>query len=185
MKIPKLKMSSQMAQIEIQHTAAKQTIRQPKAELSIQQPKAEVKMRTTPGKLTIDQTKAFADMNLMSIFQRNHQFASDGKQAALEGIERRARQGTELMKIEQKGNPLISQAKANAQPPMKRLGITFIPSVFSVKTSYQPTRLKIEVHTKPPVINIKPNTAQHDYEPGDVTTKMKQYQDLKIEVVNN
>lgn len=77
-----------MAQIEIQQTAAKQTIRQPKAEMSIQQPKAEIKMRTTPAKLTIDQTKAFADMNLMSIFQRNYQFASDGKQAVLEGIER-------------------------------------------------------------------------------------------------
>ncbi|WP_121640153.1 DUF6470 family protein [Virgibacillus sp. Bac330] len=183
MNIPQLKMTSQMAQIELQQTKPKQTIRQPKADISIQQPKAEMSMRTTPSKLTIDQTKAFADANLMSIFQRNDQFAREGKQAVLEGIERRAQQGTELMKIEQKGNPLISQAKMNAYTPMKRLGIAFIPSPFSVKIDYKPAELHIDVQAKKPNIKVQTNSPEHHYVPGDVLTKMKQYQDLQIEVV--
>jgi Family of unknown function (DUF6470) len=182
MKMPQLRMQSQMAQIEIQQTPGNQVIRQPKADISIQQPKPEIRMRTTPSRLTIDQTKAFEDMNLMNILKRNEKFAQEGKQAVLDGIARRAQQGTELMKIEHKGKPAITQAVQNAFPPMKRLGITFIPSPFSVKTSYQPSQLQIDVQTHRPITNARPKQVEHDYEKGEVNIRMKQYQHLTIEV---
>lgn len=181
--MPQLRMQSQMAQIEIQQTPGKQAIRQPKADISIQQPKPEIRMRTTPSILTIDQTKAFEDMNLMNILKRNEKFAQEGKQAVLDGMARRSQQGTELMKIEHKGKPVITQAVQNAFPPMKRLGITFIPSPFSVKTNCRPSQLQIDVQTHRPIINARPKRVEHDYEKGEVNIRMKQYQHLTIEAV--
>ena len=114
MELPQIRMQSQMAKISLSTQASRQEIRQPKADLSIQQPHAEISMRTTPSKLTIDQTGAWEDMNLRSVFRLTEKFAQDGKQAVAEGTGRRASQGTELMKIENKGNPLVSQAFQNA-----------------------------------------------------------------------
>src|SRR5690606_35740516 len=137
MQIPQIRIQSQDAQIQINRKDAKLEIEQPKADLSIQQPKADLSIRTTPGKLTIDQSKAWAELNRKSKKQFNLDYAAEGKQASQEGIARRAQEGSELMRIENGGNPLISQPVNRAFPDMKRLGITFIPSHFSVKTNYQ------------------------------------------------
>ncbi|GGJ60614.1 DUF6470 family protein [Virgibacillus salexigens] len=183
MNIPQLRMHSQMAQIQISQESGEQTIRQPKADVTIQQPKPEVSITTTPAKLSIDQSKAFADMNLMRIFQRNKAFAQEGQTSVLEGISRRVRQGNELMKLENEGSPIVNQAVQNAHPKMKTLGITFIPSLFSVKLNSQPAEVNIEVETKQPIINATPNKVEHRYERGNVAIEMKQYQDLTIEVI--
>ncbi|WBX78642.1 DUF6470 family protein [Virgibacillus salarius] len=184
MKFPQLRMHSQMAKIQIEQIHGDQTIRQPKADLSIQQPRAEVTITKTPSKLEIDQTKAFADMNRMSIIKRNEQFAEKGKSAVLEGMGRRAQQGTELMKIERDGDSIVNQAVQNSQSPQKSLGIAFIPSLFSVKVNYQPSKVHIDVKTNKPIIEAKQNKVEHHYKQGEVAVSMKQYQDLTIEVVN-
>ncbi|MBR3117977.1 DUF6470 family protein [Oceanobacillus profundus] len=184
MQIPQIRMQSQQAQIEIQNTDAKLEISQPQAELNIQQPQAELSIRTTPGKLRIDQTQAWADLNLMHITERNERFAREGKNSLMHGIARRARQGDELMKIENGGDPLINQAIQNSSDPMKSLGIKFIPSHFSVKTSYQPAEVHIDVQTKKPIINATPRSPEFTYEAGNVTTSLKQRQYLKISFTN-
>ncbi|MDY0405089.1 DUF6470 family protein [Virgibacillus sp. 179-BFC.A HS] len=98
MQFPQIRMTSQMAKIQINQQTAVQTIRQPNAALSIQQPQAELNIHTTKGKLTIDQTQAFEDMNLMNVFRLTEKFAQAGREAALQGAERRAQQGEQLMK---------------------------------------------------------------------------------------
>ncbi|WP_337020274.1 DUF6470 family protein [Oceanobacillus massiliensis] len=184
MKLPQIRMQSQLAQIQIETTAAKQQISQPQAELNIQQPKAEVSIRTTPGKLQIDQSKAWEDMNLMHISKRIEKFAQEGKSALLQGIARRARQGNELMQIENGGNPLINQAIQNGHDSKKALGIKFIPSHFSVRTSYQPAEVKIDVNTNKPIIDAAVRKPQFSYQPGKVETSLKQRQDLEISFTN-
>ncbi|WP_099159878.1 DUF6470 family protein [Virgibacillus ndiopensis] len=184
MQLPQIRMSSQMAQITIQQTPGHQEIQQPEADLSIQQPKAEISMKTTPSKLRIDQTQAWEDMNLMHISKRIEKFASDGRQRLLEGIGRRARQGNELMEIENKGNPIASQAIENGYDGMKKLGITFIPSQFAVKINYQPSDLQIDVKVNKPIIDAEPHRPIHKYEPSNVNIGMKQYQDLQIDFVH-
>lgn len=183
-KLPQIRLQSQMAQIQIQQTPARQEIRQPKADLTIQQPAAEMTMKTTPSKLKIDQTKAWEDMNLMHIFKRNDRFAQEGLAAVKEGMARRAQQGTALMKIENGGNPITTQAKTNSEEPMKSLELTFIPSTFSVKTSYQPSQLDISVKTNAPIIQAKSNRPEISYIPGKVETGMKQQPSLEIDFVN-
>ncbi|WP_163970548.1 DUF6470 family protein [Oceanobacillus halotolerans] len=183
MQFPQIRMQSQMAQIAIKQTGGVQTIRQPQAEQTIQQPKADISMKTRPSKLTIDQTKAWEDMGLMHISKRIETFANEGKQGLKEGIARKVRQGDELMKIENGGNPLARQAAENGHDGMKSLGIDFIPSHFSVKTTYEPSEVDITVNPNPPIIQATPNKPIMEYQPGSVETSMKQYPSLEIDVV--
>lgn len=184
MQLPQIRMESQLAQISIQQTQGKQEIRQPKANLSIEQPKAKISIQTVPSKLSIDQSQAWEDMNLMSIRRRTEKQAQEGYQGFLEGTERRARQGSELMKIENKGDPLVGQAIENGYDGMKSLGITFIPSPFSVKINYEPADVQIDVQTKQPLINATTQKAEHHYQPGTVEIQMKQYEQLEIDFIN-
>lgn len=184
MQLPQIRIESQMARIQIQQTAGKQEIQQPKAQLSIQQPKADVSMKTTPSRLSIDQTQAWEEMGLMSNSKLIEKFANDAQQSLLEGISRRVQQGTQLMKIENNGNPIVSQAISNGHDQMKRLGIKFIPSHFAVKINYQPSEVKIDVKANRPIIDSKQQKPVINYQSGEVSTSILQYQDLKIDFVN-
>ncbi|QKY69940.1 DUF6470 family protein [Lentibacillus sp. CBA3610] len=184
MRLPQIRMESRMAQIKIQQTPARQEIRQPEADISIRQPNADVSMETKPSKLTIDQTQAWEEMGLMHILKRIEKFANDGHRGAMEGVARRAKQGKDLMKIENEGNPVVSQAMTNAYDQQKPLGITFIPSNFAVTTHYEPAEVQINVNVNEPVINNEPRKPNHTYIPGNVTTRIGQYQDLQIDVAD-
>ncbi|WP_284139267.1 MULTISPECIES: DUF6470 family protein [unclassified Virgibacillus] len=184
MKLPQIRIETQMAKIALQQQPGKQEIKQPKADVSIQQPRAELTITRTPSKLQIDQTKAWEDMNLMSILRRNDIVAAEGKQGALEGTGRRAQQGQELMKIENKGNPIINQAIVNGHKAQKPIGIDFIPSRFAVKIDFQPGMLDIDVTPHKPQIEIMPRKVEHRYENGEVDISMKQQAALSIDFVH-
>src|SRR5690625_4931669 len=104
MKIPQIRMESQMGRIRIEQTPAKLDIRQPHAKQSIEQPKAEINITTTPGKLTIDQSQAWEERNLMNTLRLTEINAQESIRALQEGVARRAEQGAQLVKIEQGGN---------------------------------------------------------------------------------
>ncbi|APC49139.1 DUF6470 family protein [Virgibacillus halodenitrificans] len=184
MQIPQIRINSQSATIQLKTTPARQEIEQPKADLSIQQPKAKMEIRTTPSKLMIDQSQAWEQMNRMHVFKLNDRFAEEGRRGLLAGIERRAGQGRELMQIENKGNPIANQAEQNGHDGMKSLGIKFIPSHFSVKTTYQPAKVDINVKENKPEINVQPNKVIHRYKAGSVDVQMKSYSNLEIDFVN-
>src|SRR5699024_684944 len=100
-----------MARIQMNSSDAKLQMKQPHAELSIEQPKAHIKIDSKPATLTIDQSKAWEDMNLLNVLKSIQKYASRGKAAVSEGTARRASEGNEMMRIEQEGTPIISQAK--------------------------------------------------------------------------
>ncbi|UHA61576.1 DUF6470 family protein [Metabacillus litoralis] len=168
MNFPQIRMESTSAQIALQTKNAKNYIQQPKADLSIEQPKAELSINTTPPRLTIDQSQARADVNLKSITQVIDDFSQKGYQDSLAGIARRASQGNELMKIENNGNPIVSQAKQNSETPIKEFGIKFVPSYGSVKINYEPAKVNIEAKENKPRIHVKVNKPNVQYEPGKV-----------------
>src|SRR5699024_12033047 len=126
MNCPQIQMQSKMGQIEISQTRRKQEITQPKAELSIKQPSAEIEIRTTPSRLIIDQTKAWEDMNLMSVLRSSEKFAEEGKTGLQEGIARRAEQGRQMMEIEHQGQVFVNQAISNSERSSKNLNIAFM-----------------------------------------------------------
>jgi hypothetical protein len=184
MKLPQIRLQSTFAKIAIETTPPVQEIKQPPAELDLQQPPAEMKIETTPAKLTIDQTKAWEDMNLKSIFRLIEEFAQKGYEDWLEGLARVSRQGDELMRIEDGGNPLAEQAKENSEDPIYDFNIGWIPSLFSVKTNFEPAKVHIDVKVHQPIIRAKTNKPMIHYTPGKVMIDLAQRNSLKIDFVN-
>ncbi|UGB30438.1 DUF6470 family protein [Metabacillus sp. B2-18] len=182
MEFPQLRMESTSAQIGIQTKNAKNYIQQPMADLSIEQPKAELSIITTSPRLTIDQSQARADVDLKSISQRVDEFSQKGYQDLLAGIARRVNQGNQLMKIENSGNPIVSQAKQNSEKPAKEFGITFVPSYGSIKINYEPAKVYIEAKENKPKIDVKLNKPNVQYEQGNVEIYLQKRNELKISV---
>jgi hypothetical protein len=184
MQLPQIRLESTFAKIAIKTTPPVQEIKQPPAELNLQQPPAEMKIETTPAKLTIDQTKAWEDMDLKHIFRRIEEFAQQGYEDWLEGIARVSRQGDELMRIEDGGNPIAEQAKENSEDPIYDFNIGWIPSLFSVKTNFEPAKVHIDVKFNKPINNTKISKSIINYTPGKVTIDLAQRNSLKIDFVN-
>jgi hypothetical protein len=184
LQLPQIRLQSTFAKIAIKTTPPVQEIKQPPAELDLQQPPAEIKIETTPAKLTIDQTKAWEDMDLKHIFRRIEEFAQQGYEDWLEGIARVSRQGDELMRIEDGGNPIAEQAKENSEDPIYDFNIGWIPSLFSVKTNFEPAKVHMDVKVHQPIIRAKINKPIINYTPGKVTVDLAQRNSLKIDFVN-
>ncbi|MGE6630220.1 DUF6470 family protein [Bacillus sp. NPDC077027] len=182
MRIPMLLMEQKLAKLQMYTTPSSQEVEQPKADLEIKQPGAVMNITRTPSKLTIDQTEAFADMDIKSIFKRSEEWAAEGKQAIGAGMGRRAEQGSELVKIENGGNVIAEISKINGSRPTKELTIGYIPSYFSVKIDYQPSELQIDIEPQKPIIEATPHKPIVNYLPGKVDINMLQYPELKIEV---
>ncbi|WP_221566969.1 DUF6470 family protein [Alkalihalobacillus sp. TS-13] len=183
MQIPQIRIQSQPALIGLKTTKGVQQISQPKAEQSIQQPKADLNTKTTKGTLTIDQTQAWNDMDLKSVFVQTEEAAQLGREDLLAGIARRAQEGDQLMRIENGGNPIAEHARVNSGGEMKEWNIGWIPSAGSVKLDYQPARVDIEVQVNKPIIETTPKKPEHTYQPGDVEVFLRQRNSLSIDFV--
>lgn len=184
MQLPQIKMHSTFIQLDIQSEKPVQRIKRSDPVQSIQQPKAQVNMNTTPGKLTIDQSEAWAEMDIKPISERTAEYAEKGRQKVLEGIARRSRQGDELMSIEKGGNPIVAHAKENSTRPQKQFNVGWIPSPGSVKIHYEQAKLQFDVQTNKPIIAVEFSQPTIDYTPGRVSYSIAQKNSLTIEVVN-
>ncbi|MEH6940750.1 DUF6470 family protein [Bacillus sp. JJ722] len=184
MRLPQIRIQSQPALISLQPKNAIIEQQQPRADLDLQQPPAELKMETTPSKLTIDQTAARESIDLKSIKKRIEEFADEGHKEWLEGIARRAKEGEELMRIEDGGNPIAAHAKQNSERPEKQFNIGFVPPLFSVKLHYEPSKVDIQVQVNKVINNTKTNKPTLDYTPGKVEVGLRQRESLNIDYVN-
>lgn len=183
MNIPQLRIDQQFAKIGINVTNASVDIQQGAAQLSIQQPQAEINIRTRPGKLTIDQSQAFADLGQFPIGEAVRRDATEGFQKAKEGSKRRRHQGDMMMKIENGGDPLKAIAKQNAPRKAKPFNIGFIPSYGSVKIHYQPGDVEINNRANKPIIDAMTTPVTQSYQRGnvDVYLKQKNYIDINFD----
>ncbi|WP_226580607.1 DUF6470 family protein [Halobacillus litoralis] len=178
--IPKLHIETTPAKIGLSINEAKQTIRQPLAEQSIQQPEAELRVEQRPGKLTIDQTKAWDNIDLKSVFKRTEAMVRDAEQGWMEGISRVAREGDELMKIENGGNPIAAHAEQNSKYSFT-LQPGGLPAYDLVDIRYQPSEAEVSVKRNDPIIETTPVNPSISYQPGEVTLKNEQYADVQID----
>ncbi|WP_112181905.1 MULTISPECIES: DUF6470 family protein [Paraliobacillus] len=184
MDFPQIRLQTRAAQISIQHTEGQQQIRQPKAQQTIQQPKGDLKINTTPSRLSIDQSEAWADLGFKSVKRMTREQAQEGKQAVFAAISRRIQQGEELMKIENGGNPISKQAVDNSQDPPKQFNIGWIPSAGSVKTSYQPAKVNIQYTAQKANIQTQAQKPTTNYQPGAVDVSLAQKNQLDIDFDN-
>ncbi|WP_077625284.1 DUF6470 family protein [Sediminibacillus massiliensis] len=184
MEFPQIRLQSRPAKIGLEMTAAQLTMEQPKAEQSIRQPRAEMNIQRTPSKLSIDQTQAWEDMNMRSVFRLTEHAADLARQDWLEGIARVARQGDELMKIENSGNPIARQANENGFDAPMEFNIGWIPSHGAVKIDYQPSEVNVDIKARRPVIEATPQKPTVNYQPGSVDVNLVQREDLQIDFEN-
>lgn len=178
--IPQLIIHTTPGHLGMRSKSAQLDIHSSEADLSIQQPKARLNIERTPSKLSIDQTQAWNNLNLKSVFVRIRDAADAGHQAVMEGIARRVRQGEELMKIQNKGNPIASQARENSQIK-GGYDTGHVPPFEAVKIHYQPSQLNIQWQTHNPKIEAKQNPPQINYHPGNLDIYMQQYPSLSIQ----
>jgi Family of unknown function (DUF6470) len=183
MQLPQIQMKSTAAILGIEKSNDRLEIKQPQAQMELQQPKGEIEMKRIPSKLTIDQTEAWADMDLKSIFRRNKEFATEGNQAWMQYLAKTAQEGSELMKIENGGGVIAAQAKRNGQLPKHEFGLGFIPSPFSVKINYQPGDVQITPHTYDVISNIKAQKPIIHYQPGSVNYHLQQKNSLQFDIL--
>ena len=183
MNIPQIQMQSQSAQIAIHSRPAVQSIQQPKAHLQMKQQQATMTMRTIPGKLTIDQSQAWEDMNIKSVFRWTEENTMKAKQAVLQGIARVSAEGDEMLSLHTGRDVIVEQARRSTQSPPAETNITYIPSPFSVKTHYQPGKTDIRFQENKPVINARTQKPIISYQPGDVSIYLQQRNHLQIDLV--
>lgn len=181
MNIPQIQIQTTTGKLGVRTTKPTQEIEQPRSSLDIQQPQAQMTMETTNPKLSIDSSQARADVDMKNVFDRTREVASTARQDLLDGMARRASEGTELMSIENGGNPISSIATRTGRQPYSSLGIKFIPSYGSVKVSFQPGNVDIRVEPQQPVINAIPNKPVHNYTPGKVSGEMEQWPSIQID----
>lgn len=181
MNFPQIQIQTTKGILGLRSTSPTQEIEQPRATLDIQQPVAQITMDTTKPKLTIDSSQAHADVDMKNVFDRTREVASMSKQDLLDGMARRASEGSELMKIENGGNPISSISTRTGRQPYSSLGIKFIPSYGSVKVSFEPGSVDIRVEPQKPIINATPNKPVHTYTPGKVTGEMEQWPSIQID----
>jgi hypothetical protein len=181
MQIPQIRMQSTPAKLGIEKANASIEIQQPHAQMELHQSKAIMDMKRVQSKLTIDQTQAWADMNLKSILRRNEEFAAEGNQAWMQYLAKTAQEGSELMKIENGGGAIAAQAKRNGQLPKHEFGLGFIPKPFSVKLNYQPGEVQTNIQPQKVVSNIKAQQPTIHYQPGNINYHLNQRNSLQID----
>ncbi|TYR76048.1 hypothetical protein FZC79_07795 [Rossellomorea vietnamensis] len=181
MNFPQIRLQSSPASITIETRPGRMEIEQLPAQLDIQQPKAVLDIETTPGRLTIDQTEAWADMNIKSVFRMAEENAQEGQQAALEATGSAAQDGDELMRIENGGGAIASQAKRNGEPPQYEFNIGWIPRYGSVKIQYDPSSVKINAHPQEVINNTRVQKPIIEHVSSQVDVRLKQHQTLDID----
>lgn len=181
MNVPQIQLQTTRGQIALTTQKPVQQIEQPKAELDLQQPKAELKMQTTKSTLSIDSTEMRESLDLKSSMSRTREVAQYSAQTAMEGLARRAQEGSDLMKIENGGNPIAEHAKRTGRQSYASLGIKFIPQADSVSINFTPGSVDIQGEPQKVINNTKTNKPIHNYIPGKVNVEMQQYPSMKID----
>jgi hypothetical protein len=185
MKLPQIRMESEMARIAVYMTQGKHTMHSERPHLEIEQLPAELEIVRTPPRLTIDQTEAWEQMNLKHVFRLIEENADRAQEEYRKGVARRVDEGEEMLKIEhQKGNPFAQIAARNIARPEGTSNITFIPSFNSVKMSYEKAKLDYHWKVHQPRFEAKYEAPVIEYEPGEVTVELVQKPSLKIDFVN-
>lgn len=186
MRLPQIQIRTTDAKIDLHITKPQQYIKQPKATQHIEQPAAILDINTTRGILKIDSSQARRDIGMIGPLESSANYAEKGKQGALKGIARRAKEGRQIMENSGKGQGrsiMQNIAKQNHGPHRVQFNIKFVPSVGSVKIDYTPGTTDVNIQRREPIIDAKVNKPIHEYTPGKVTGTMVQRPEVDIDVI--
>lgn len=186
MRLPQIQIWTTDAKVDLNIQKPQQYIKQPNATQTIEQPAAILEINTTRGLLRIDSSQARRDLGLIGPLESIGNFAQEGKQEALQGMARRAKEGRHIMENSGKdqGRATIQNiAKQNHGPQRVQSNIKFVPSIGSVKIDYTPGTTDINITRQKPKIDVQVNKPIHEYTPGKVTGTMVQRPSVQTDVI--
>lgn len=180
--LPQIRMEQTYAKIGLQTTPAVQQIRQPQAELNLHQEPAILQIKQSLGTLHMDASEARANMDLKGILRRTQEYASLGRQKALEAIAQISQEGDQLRAIENKGNPIASIAATKSVLFTNTHIIHGDWTTDGIKISYQRKEPEINWKVRGKTMDVQIHKPQIEYTPGKVDVYVRQKQSLTITV---
>ncbi len=183
MRVPQIRIEQTFAKLGMKTNNAMNEIRQPKAEINMKQEPALLEVTRTPSKLTIDQSQAWRDMELKSVFVTTAEEAEFGYQAVMEGIARRAQEGDRLARIHIDRDPIPDFHIHDFVKEPREFNVDFIPKYGSVKIHYEPTKLHFDWKVRGMTIDPEVKKPEVTYNPGKVDIYVAQNNSLKIDFI--
>jgi hypothetical protein len=184
LKLPQIRIQSENIKIGQNTTNAQLKMDRLDARQEVKQSTVRMIVETIPSKLTIDQNRAWSDMDLKSVFERTEEAAELGYQAWLEGMARESQEGDAFMKIHNKSNPIVEQALANSVQRPFETGLGYVPSYGSVKINFSPSIINIDWDMQKAVSNYTPGGVDIEYTHGKVDREIEKRNSLKIDFTN-
>ncbi|MGJ9385221.1 DUF6470 family protein [Salipaludibacillus sp. CF4.18] len=183
-----------LARIQIQTQDAVTGMQQQRPPLSIKQRPADMQIEqelgstlsisTTASKLYIDQTEAFADANLKSIFRRNEEFVAKAQQTASQYVAKTAQQGEMLKKIENGTNAIPQIAQQNGTREPKQYNLAMVPEhMGKVKIDFQPAEVSIQSNWQKPKIHVQKNEPEITVPRWETNIYVQQKNSIQFDVI--
>lgn len=120
MTVPRLEIQTTSAALGMRTFRPGLIIQQQHANLKIRKPPTDaVEIRSTQGRVLIDQTEAFAAANLKAPLRMASEFSAKSKLVWLDHIAKRGREGQLLRQIENGNKAIQHIAKINSMPQKK------------------------------------------------------------------
>ncbi|MCL2248399.1 MAG: DUF6470 family protein [Oscillospiraceae bacterium] len=114
----RININEQRAQIGLNITRSNLNINNPSAAIQINDQRSQVQIHSEQPTFTADHSAVRRDMGLSTSGQFAQDFANAGRQAAMQGIGRRAREGDQMANAQVRGvdpMPMIARNNANAR----------------------------------------------------------------------
>ncbi|RNB92651.1 hypothetical protein EDM56_00450 [Brevibacillus fluminis] len=181
--LPQLRMEQTYAQIGLETERGVQEIRQPRAELNMQQQPAELHIKQPLGVLKIDTSEARAQLDLKGILRRSREYASLGRQKALQAIAKISQEGDQMRHIEKKGNKIAQIAAQNDGVYDNTNVIQADWTTDGIEISYQKAEPEINWKVNGVKMNPEIHKPEINYTPGKVDVYVRQKNSLTIDVV--
>ncbi|RXJ02284.1 hypothetical protein DS745_07800 [Anaerobacillus alkaliphilus] len=186
MQLPSIQIRSTNAQIGVQSQRPHLHISRGHADITIRQEHAAIDIQTTPARLTINQREAFASANLKHVYRLNEEFAAKGRSNAAQVTAKYAREGDQMMRIENGSGGDIFAHLAKIDSILfteKQATIAQMPRPFSVKTNYQPANLNIRFSGGNVTTNANPRETEISHRKWQTDVYLKQKQSISFQAV--
>ncbi len=180
MDFPRLEITRQDAQIEVITHKAKVEISTRRPRFRMYRNHARFQMDRRLPTMRVDRTLQSMTLGVGPVLQSARQYFADSMQQGLENIATIASEGTMLMKIENKGNPIAELGARALEKPEIRLNTVALPQA---EISWDPGY--VNVKWTPASLSLEWDTsawADIRVEPHYVEIRMKKYPEVKIRV---
>jgi hypothetical protein len=179
LRFPAIQIQQQYAKLGIDAELGRYDMRQPKASIEMRTTAPKLELESSPGNLSIDQSRAWDALARGGALQTMSRIYSDAQNAALQGIARIVDNGNRLAAIHRGGNPIAEMAR-EAAFQSHSFSITGPASSGNVDIEYEPSPVRTEYISGTVDITVIPQRPEVEYIRGKVDIHMQQYGQVTI-----